>query len=205
MRRTTAPAASLYRQVLGTDFDLLAPELQRFHSMAGRVELSGKCSVEGPQSIAGRLLGAMFALPKATSETLFRFELDADARQETWRRHFPGRRMVSHMRVGKGMLAERFGPVKLHFKLEADDGQLTMLLRSVTVFGIPAPSFLMPVVLAHERGALGKLHFSVSARLPLLGRLAAYHGYLDLAKEARGNAEYSFSLRKRVSQNDARL
>lgn len=179
----TAPPHSVYRQVLGTDFHLLAPELQRFHSMAGRFELSGKCSIKGPHSAAGRLVSAMFALPKATAETSFKFELDADAVQETWRRHFPGRLMASTMRAGAGMLVERFGPVNFHFRLELDDGRLNMLLQSVTVFGIRAPKLLMPVVLAQEIGAHGKLHFSVSAQLPLVGRLAEYRGYLDIERE----------------------
>lgn len=179
----TTPAHSVYRQVLGTDFHLLAPELQRFHSIAGRVELSGKLSVKGPRGAAGRLMSALFALPKATAETSFKFELDADARQETWRRHFPGRLMVSNMRVGAGMLVERFGPINFHFHLKADNGQLNMLLQSVTVFGVRSPRFLMPTVLARETGAHGKLHFSVSAHLPLVGLLAEYRGYLDLGRE----------------------
>jgi hypothetical protein len=179
----TAPTPSVFRQVMGTDFHLLAPELQRFHSMAGRFELSGKLSVKGPHGAAGRLVSAMFALPKATAETGFKFELEADARQETWRRHFPGRLMLSKMRMGAGMLVERFGPIGLHFRLQADDGRLNMLLQSVTVFGIRVPKFMMPVVLAQERGAHGKLHFTVSAQLPLVGLLAEYRGYLDIEGE----------------------
>lgn len=176
------PSHSVYRQVLGQDFQLLAAELQCFHSMQGRVELSGRCTVKGPHNAAGRVMGAMLALPKTTAETPFRFELDAGTAQETWRRHFPGRLMVSNMRAGAGVLVERFGPVKFHFRLQADQGRLNMLLQSVTVFGIPAPKFMMPTVMAQETGAQGKLHFSVAAHLPLIGLLADYRGYLDLAR-----------------------
>jgi hypothetical protein len=175
---------SVYRQVLGHDFQLLASELQRFHSMQGRVELSGQFTVKGPHSTAGRVMSAMFALPKATAETPFKFELDAGSRQATWRRHFPGRLMVSKIRVGAGVLVERFGPINFHFRLQADQGQLNMLLQSVTVFGIRAPKFLMPTVMAQETGAHGKLHFCVSAHLPLVGLLAEYRGYLDIEREA---------------------
>jgi hypothetical protein len=174
---------SVYRQVLGHDFHLLASELQRFHSMQGQVELSGRFTVKGPHSAAGRVMSAMFALPKTTAETPFKFELDAGAAQETWRRHFPGRLMVSKMRVGAGVLVERFGPINFHFRLQADQGQLNMLLQSVTVFGIRAPKFMTPTVMAQETGAQGKLHFSVSAHLPLVGLLAEYRGYLDIERE----------------------
>jgi hypothetical protein len=179
---TTSPQ-SVYRQVLGADFNLLATELQRFHSMAGRVELTGRFSVKGPHSAAGRLVSALFALPRTAAETSFKFELDANARQETWRRHFPGRSMVSRMRAGPGMLVERFGPIHFYFRLKADDGQLNMLLQSVTIFGIRSPKFLMPKVMAHEAGADGKLHFSVSAHLPVVGLLAEYRGYLEIEQE----------------------
>ncbi|MET0857288.1 MAG: DUF4166 domain-containing protein [Telluria sp.] len=179
----TTSSDSVFRQVLGPDFNLLAAELQRFHSLAGRFELTGKLTVKGPHSIAGRLVCAMFALPQTTTESNFRFELDAGAKQETWRRHFPGRLMVSKMRVGADVLVERFGPINFHFRLQADQGQLNMLLQSVTVFGIPSPRFLMPTMRAQETGAQGKLHFSVSAHLPLVGLLAEYRGYLDIEGE----------------------
>jgi hypothetical protein len=176
----SAASQSVYRQVLGHDFQLLAAELQRFHSMQGRVELSGRCTVKGPHSAAGRAMSAMFALPKTTAETPFKFVLEAGAAQETWRRHFPGRSMVSKMRVGAGVLVERFGPVSFHFRLQADQGRLNMLLQSVTLFGIRAPKFMMPIVMAQETGDQGKLHFRVSAHLPLVGLLAEYRGCLDI-------------------------
>jgi hypothetical protein len=125
----------------------------------------------------------MFALPKTTAETRFQFELDAGASQETWRRHFPGRLMASKMRIGAGVLVECFGPINFHFRLQPDQAQLKMLLQSVTVVGIPAPKFMMPTVHAQETGAQGKLHFSVSARLPLVGLLAEYRGYLDIERD----------------------
>ncbi len=178
----TTSVQSVYRQVMGADFHLLSAELQRFHSMAGRIELAGRFRVQGPDSVAGRLVSALFALPKTAAEASFKFELDADARQETWRRHFPGRSMVSRMRAGQGMLVERFGPIRFYFRLKASDGQLSMLLQSVTVLGVPAPRLLMPTVSAHESGADGRLHFAVSAHLPVVGLLAEYRGYLEIGQ-----------------------
>lgn len=171
---------SLYRQVLGKDFDLLGRELQIFHSMAGRVNLAGKCEVKAPHTAVGRLIGLLFSLPKATTETDFLFELDADARQETWRRHYPSRMMISRMRVRSGTLVERLGPVDLYFKLKTENSQLTMLLQGITVCGIPCPRFLIPSVLAQETASPGKLHFNVAAHLPLVGVLAEYRGYLQI-------------------------
>ncbi|MDB5766749.1 MAG: hypothetical protein JWQ61_1563 [Collimonas fungivorans] len=178
-----SPADSLYRQVLGADFDSLDRELQIFHNMAGNVSLPGRCEVKSPQTVIGRLMGRVFSLPKATAETDFLFELDADSRQETWRRHYPGRTMISRMQVKSGTLVERLGPVDLHFKLKTDNGRLTMLLQRITVCGIPCPRFLVPSVLAEETASPGKLHFNVAAYLPLVGVLAEYRGYLKIEQE----------------------
>ncbi|PFH10400.1 uncharacterized protein DUF4166 [Collimonas sp. PA-H2] len=173
---------SLYRQVMADNFNALAPELQQFHSLAGRVALPGRCTIKGPHTLLGRCFGLLFSLPKATSETAFLFELEADSRQETWRRHFPGRTMASRMQVSAGTLVERLGPVDLHFTISVAEGRLSMTLQRITCCGIACPKFLIPAVLAEETGAGGRLHFNVAARLPLVGVLAQYHGYLDLAQ-----------------------
>jgi hypothetical protein len=175
----TAPD-SLYRQAMGADFDSLAHELQMFHSTTGKIKLSGRCSVTGPQTLPGKLMGWVFSLPKTIEEATLLFELDADAHQETWRRHFPNRLMVSRMRVIAGTLVERLGPVDLHFQLKADNGKLIMLLNGISVAGIPCPKFLIPSVIAEETASPGKLHFNVAARLPVVGLVVAYQGFLNI-------------------------
>lgn len=171
---------SLYRQVMGLDFDSLAHELQIFHSMTGKMKLSGQCSVTGPQTWLGKLMGWIFSLPRTTEDANLSFEMDADMHQETWRRHFSNRLMISRMRVIAGTLVERLGPVDLHFRLKADNGKLIMLLAGISVAGIPCPRFLIPSVVAEETASPGKLHFNVAAHLPVVGLLVAYQGFLNI-------------------------
>lgn len=181
MTHTEAEAPnSLYRQVLGTEYELLAPELQIFHGMAGRYQLSGVCSVSGAHTMAGRLIGWIVGLPKTTVEVPLCFDLQADTRSETWHRHFPARPMISRMRVINGMLVERLGPVTLHFHLQAEGHALRMVLRKIKIGILSCPHFLMPSVRAEEHATSGKLHFNVAASLPLAGLLVAYHGYLKI-------------------------
>ena len=175
----TAPV-SLYRQVMGSDFELLAPELQAFHSMNGTVRMLGRCSVQGPHTSLGKLLGVIFALPRTTVETSLAFDLSADARQEIWKRHFPNRLMTSRMRVRNGVLVERLGPANLHFELKVDDCKLVMQLKGISFAGIRCPQFLVPSVVAEETASPGKLHFNVAARLPVIGLLVAYKGFLHI-------------------------
>ena len=174
---------SLYRQVMGDDFHWLPVELQIFHSTVGRVTLSGQCTVIGPDTVMGKLIGWVLALPKATGQTRFSFELEANTTTETWRRHFPGRLMTSRMSVIGATLVERLGPVDFHFKLEADSGQLAMLLERLIFCGIPCPEFLLPSVIAVETASPGKLHFNVAARLPLVGLIREYRGFLNVEPE----------------------
>jgi hypothetical protein len=174
---------SLYRQVMGPDFDLLPDELRFFHSIKGETRLSGRCSITGAQTLPGRLLGWVFSLPKTTEDASFLFELEADMHQETWRRHFPNRMMASRMHVASGTLIERLGPVDLHFRLKADSGKLAMLLSGISVAGIPCPKFLIPSVIAEETASPGKLHFNVAAHLQLIGLLVAYQGFLNLVPD----------------------
>jgi len=173
--------ASLYRRVMGSDFAVLAPELQRFHSVQGRIRLSGSCTILGAETAPARWIGRLLGLPPACFEAPMSFVLDADAEREIWERGFPGRRMVSCLRARGTRLVERLGPVTLWMDLEPADRLLIMRLKKVSVFGLPWPSFLLPRLSAVERTEAGRLHFDIEIGLPVLGRMVAYRGHLDLA------------------------
>jgi len=171
---------SLYRQVMGEAFDLLAPELKSFHGCSGRVRLAGRCSVTGPRTAAARILGWLFRLPRAVADAPLTFVLEASPTTEIWQRHFPGRLMVSRMHAEGPLLVERLGAVDLHFALRAMNGALSMRLERVTLWGMACPAWLFPQVRAEERATPGELHFDVAATLPGLGLLVAYRGALDI-------------------------
>lgn len=174
------PTQSLYRQVLGAAFDALPKELQAFHDATGNYEFQGECAIEGPHTLLGRILGFVCSLPTASPNSPFSFELQADSKQETWRRRFPGRTMTSRMQVVSHVLVEKLGPVSLRFGLQATPDKLVMQLQSIAFLGIPCPWFLVPIVVAEETTTPGKLHFNVSGRLPLVGLLAHYQGFLAI-------------------------
>lgn len=182
---TAFSSASLYEQVMGADFQALAPELRAFHSTTGKLHLRGRCLVAGPTSILGRLAGLVFRLPPNCGYSELTFDLDADDSHEIWRRHFPGRTMTSRMRVVAGELVERLGPVNLHFALHERHGNLVMDLRRITCLGISCPQWLMPKVVAEERGVGGRLYFNVSASMPGIGSLVSYRGFLRIPSVAK--------------------
>lgn len=171
---------SLYAQVMGDAFDDLDETVRRFHSLRGPFIMRGHCQIEGPASFLGRMLAFVARTPVKPVDTDFTFELVADEHHERWTRNFPGRRMLSTMRVDNGMLVEKLGPSTFHFRLHARDGALTMELASFRILGVPCPRLLRPRIHARETGHDGLFHFDVAASLPLLGRITAYIGHLEL-------------------------
>ncbi len=177
----TAP--SLYQQVMGTDFEALAPELRRFHSMAGDHVLTGWVDVDAPASKAARCLAWCLGSPRTAQSGPIRFVLRARPSSEVWERHFPDRVMKSELRLAGSQIVERLGAAQLTFALTGTPEKLAMKLVRMKFLGIPCPSWLMPRVLAEETGAQGRLHFRVEAALPLIGKVASYRGHLGVGTE----------------------
>ncbi|MCS4510689.1 DUF4166 domain-containing protein [Xylophilus ampelinus] len=179
----------MYRSALGpAAFAQLHPALQRFHALQGHVGLHGQVTTTPPAGLAARLLGRWLGTPLAARTGPVAFVLQAGPREEHWTRHFPGRTMRSRLRLQPdGRIVERLGPARLVFRLQEAGGGLSLHLQSLHFFGIPCPGRLRPRVVAEERGtdAAGadgaRLHFDVRAAVPLLGMVARYHGWLDLA------------------------
>lgn len=176
--------ASLYETLLGARYAQLAPAVQAFHRLSGRVVLHGEVETQPPASRAARWLAWCIRTPRTMTRGPIRFTLEAASAQETWTRQFPRHVMRSTLSLGDGHLVERLGAVRLRFTLEAVDRALHMRLRGLRFLGIPCPAWLRPEVVAEETGDGDRLHFNVRASVPLLGVVAAYRGHLDLATTA---------------------
>ncbi|WP_426393878.1 DUF4166 domain-containing protein [Ralstonia sp. R-29] len=172
--------ASLYETILGAQYAELAPAVQAFHHIAGRVVLDGEVETEPPASRVARWLAWCIRTPRTSTRGPIRFTLDATPLQETWTRHFPRQTMRSTLSLHQGRIMERLGAVRLFFALEAERGVLQMRLEGLRFLGIPCPGWLRPDVLAEESGNDDRFHFNIRASVPLLGVVAAYRGYLDL-------------------------
>ncbi len=177
--------ASLYETVLGSQYAQLAPAVQTFHRMTGAVALHGEVETEPPASRMARWLAWCIRTPRTPTRGPIRFTLNATATEETWTRHFPRHTMRSTLSLHQGHIMERLGAVRLFFTLKAEHGVLRMRLEGLRFLGVPCPAWLRPAVLAEETGDGDRFHFNVRASVPLLGVVAAYRGYLDLATMER--------------------
>lgn len=173
----------MYERALGDDYEALPAAVQRFHRLRGRNVLSGWVETHAPQTILAKVLAACLGTPRSSSSGPIRFELSASPAEETWTRHFPAQTMTSRMRLVDGHIEERLGAARLTFDLLAVEDSLSMRLASMRFFGVPCPKWLMPRIVADERGADDQIHFLIAAELPLVGVVASYRGYLEVSKK----------------------
>ncbi len=169
---------SVFEQALGPRLADLAPPLQRFHRLQGGHELHGEVATEPPESSIGLALAWCLGSPRRAATGVIRFELDATPDAETWTRHFPGRTMRSTLACVDGRLEERMGAARLRFELDVRDGVLTLRLVRLRFLGIPCPAWLRPRLVAVETGEGARLRFHVEARVPGIGRVVGYRGWL---------------------------
>ena len=84
-------------------------------------------------------------------------------------------------RAGDGVIEERFGPIAIRMVLVPRSDGLDMVRSSGRLGPIRLPTFLLPSIKAEERVEGGRRHrFDVEIGLPLIGRIVAYRGYLEL-------------------------
>lgn len=171
---------SLYRQVMGAQFDTLAPELQALHDQTASRIFHGHCEIQPAESRMARCLCWMMRLPTCTTSSAFKFELCLLPGKEIWLRYFPNRLMRSTMCAESGQLTERFGVVKFRFNLANDQRSLTMILAGISVCGIPLPRQWLPTIWGREHGREGKFYFDAGASWGKFGRLVAYTGWLEI-------------------------
>jgi hypothetical protein len=172
----------IYQSHLGLRFGLLPPEVRCFHSLRGNIRLDGAVAIKGAGTFLGRIAAFVVRLPAESNRQAFVFEMRADARQEIWTRRFVSRTMRSTLSLRGPYLTESFGPIRLWFKLEATEKQLTMLLQKVTCFGVTLPARFVPAVSAIETGQAGQFRFNIEARWPGNHLFVAYEGTLGIGE-----------------------
>ena len=163
------------------DWSQLAPPVQRMHGEGARLEASGTAQVEGDTHVLARLLRRILTLPEPGADQAIAITIERDGQRETWTRRFARGQMQSVLQPGSAMaMRERLGPVSLHFCLRRDGDAIGWQLRRVTVLGLPLPRALCGSVLSRSGAHEGRYAFDIDTRLPGIGRLIAYRGWLEV-------------------------
>jgi hypothetical protein len=84
------------------------------------------------------------------------------------------------MRLVAGHVEESLGSARLTFSMVPTEGRLSMQLAKMRFFGVPCPTWMLPRIVAEERGIDDQLHFHITAELPFVGRVASYRGHLEV-------------------------
>ncbi|RYD83983.1 MAG: DUF4166 domain-containing protein, partial [Sphingomonadales bacterium] len=116
-----------------------------------------------------------------TGEYPVRVSFAEHAGKERWTRDFGGHCFTSELSQAGQRVAERFGPLRFIFDLPSDGEGLRMALMDWTLFGVPMPRFLGPRINAREWVAEGRFHFEVTVRMPVIGDVVHYTGWLARA------------------------
>lgn len=101
-----------------------------------------------------------------------------------WQRDFDGHRMTSFQRPvehqGRWQVAERFAgqPLEVWMRVEPYTNGLRYVVVAARLWGIPVPA---PQIRATVKADLpGRVRTDVEIRLPLVGRLIRYRGWLEV-------------------------
>lgn len=179
---------ALFPALLGDDaWRALPPAVQAMHGDTPRLLAHGMADVAGAGHAPMRWLRRLLGLPPPGPAQALLLTIERHGSCETWTRRFAGRRMRSVLdrRAGSPLLYERLGPATLGFALRCDDEAIDWQLRSLYAFGLPLPHMLHGRVLSRSGVRDGRYHFSVDVRLPWLGQLVGYQGWLELLPDDR--------------------
>jgi len=172
----------LFPKQLHDQWHKLPQEIVRTHEFADMKILSGEASVVRGQSIAARIIAALFRFPPATPNTPVTVTKTRYGDKEIWQRNFNGKPFQSTLAPTDtaGVVTERFGWLTFRLNLPVDETSLGYKVVSGHCLGIPIPLWLLPTSNTQENVENGKMHFSVELIAPLkLGLLVHYRGWLQ--------------------------
>lgn len=173
---------ALFPLLLGEQWPRLAAPVRQMHGDAPRVLARGMADVEGASHPVARLLRRLLGVPAPGMQQPLEFTIERSVTREVWTRHFAHGRMRSVLDRARhpALLRERLGPVALFFELKRDDSAIDWQLHNVRILGLPLPRALFGDVLSRCGAADGLYTFHIDTRLPLVGRLVAYRGWLEI-------------------------
>ena len=177
--------ACLFRRILGSAWNDLAPELQTLHQCS---VARGMATVAGSDNWLARTVARLFRFPRPASDVPVEVRFDREGEKERWRRTFGGHSFESTQEEGTGrsryLLRERFGAFAFDMALVPTAGRLIYTVRRWSILGLPMPAALAPRGDSHETAVGGRFGFHVEIVLPLIGLLVSYTGWLVPVSES---------------------
>jgi len=174
--------APLFRRVLGERFDLLPPPIRQMHDIRTTSVAAGMSEVIRGSSFLARFIGWIARLPEAGPDIPVSVAFTRQNGAERWHRTFGASAFQSTLAASErraGHVVERLGPMAFLLEIPADDQGLRMVLRGMSVLGIPVHRMVWPRISASERVEDGLFAFDVSVSIPVGGLVIRYRGRLQ--------------------------
>jgi hypothetical protein len=169
----------LFRRILGSAWNDLAPELQALHQCS---VARGIATVAGGDNWLARTVARLFRFPRPASDVRVEVQFEREGEKERWRRTFGSHSFESVQEEGTGrsrhLLRERFGAFAFDMALVRTAGRLNYTVRRWSILGLPMPAALAPRGDSYETTIGGRFSFRVEIVLPLIGLLVSYTGWL---------------------------
>jgi len=173
----------VFETVLSNDFNSLQEPVRLLHAPDGPTVWKGQTKAEGPANLLGKLAGLVAGVNVKTGVTDTVVTITPTSTGEVWERNFGGRKFKSRLVPGKGknehLMMEHFGPLKFALALVTEKDRLYFVPRRWFFLGIPMPKIFIPGGETYETVTDGKFEFNVDLRVPLIGRVAKYQGWLE--------------------------
>lgn len=170
---------SLFRTILGPQWDALPKEVQASHLDGADITLEGKCQIENGASLLAQGLARIFGFPPAGQDVPVVVVKTARDKGEVWTRHFGQHQMTSRLSHGPNGLQEKFGPVVFDIGLHVAEGALHFPVVAARLGPIPLPELFLPRSETREHVVDGKFCFDVTVYTPLTRVLMVrYKGWL---------------------------
>ena len=181
-RREANVGGSIYQQALGAAYEKLDKPLQEFHRKSGSFAMEGKADISNGYGLMAKIVRSVFGFPSARTECPLTVTIGITDKGEHWERRFNGKRMYSFQQPGRGrdagLIVERFGAISVGLAVAENRGRLELVPRNWRFLGVPMPNFLLPSGRIFEHGANDRLNFNVEIRLPIVGPVVSYKGWL---------------------------
>lgn len=188
MREDCSIGPALYARVAGCTWSAVDEAIRAVHldDSIGALHLRGWFAIRHGERRLARWIVQALRMPAEAERVETRVVVTRSRSAEKWRRRFGNQRLVTVQRERPGgLLAERFGPLELRFRLRAERGSL-VYEQAGTFLGLGPlslrlPRRFSPRVEAREKAIAGSPRVRVAVRivLPVVGLLLSYSGEIE--------------------------
>jgi hypothetical protein len=176
-------SVSLYRRLLGPDFDRLPLALRTFHDSAGGGSGAGVFRVQRSTRPVARAAARALRLPPEGDRVLVTLRVTVDDGRELWERTFATHRLRTRQWLEGGRLLERVGAATLAFDVTADEHGMRFRSVDFRWLGVPVPRGLAITIDADVRGFEAHWEVAVVVRAPRVGIITSYEGRITPAPQ----------------------